>query len=231
MKRCLAAVGVGVAVVMSVASVASAHTGFIPAAAEGGSTVEVSLSVADERSDAGITKVELFFPEATPVVLVDAPETDGWSVTVDGTVGEAVTSVTWDGGPSTDNVRFPLTLTMPAEPGRLQFKLLQTYDDGTIDRWIADMPLGAEEPDNPGPIIDVAGSGAPVTTADDGHDHDHGDGHEDETPDTATPDPAAQTTTAADDDGGSALPIILGIAAVLVVGGGGFMALRARKSS
>ena len=36
--------------------------------------------------------------------------------------------------------------------GPLQFKVLQTYDNGDVDRWIEDATEGA---DNPGPVVDV----------------------------------------------------------------------------
>jgi hypothetical protein len=51
---------------------------------------------------------------------------------------------------------------LPDSEGRMQFKVLQTYSDGTEDAWISDWPVGAPEPDKPGPVIDLV-AGAPGT--------------------------------------------------------------------
>jgi hypothetical protein len=66
----------------------------------------------------------------------------------------------WQGGPAGDAVELPITLgPMPEAEQRLQFKVLQTYDDGEIVRWIDDWPAGAPEPANPGPVLDVVVGG------------------------------------------------------------------------
>ena len=49
-----------------------------------------------------------------------------------------------------------------ADPVRLQFKALQTYSNGEIDRWIEDWPAGAPEPDHPAPVLEVV-TGGPGT--------------------------------------------------------------------
>ena len=84
-------------------------------------------------------------------------------------MGGPATGVTWEGGPNPDDVMLPITLgPLPDQPGRLQFKVVQTYDNGTVDRWIDDWPEGAEEPLNPGPVLGLVPGAAgtiPATTA------------------------------------------------------------------
>jgi hypothetical protein len=51
---------------------------------------------------------------------------------------------------------------LPDTEGRLQFKVVQTYSDGSEDAWIDDWPEDQPEPPNPGPILDLV-AGAPGT--------------------------------------------------------------------
>lgn len=240
MKRTLFAGAIAAAGVLVLAAPALAHTELQPAAANAGESVEFNLFVEDEQSDAGTSKIELYLPENTPIVVDEVPEPSGWTVTVDGTLGDVVQSVVWEGGPEPESINFALTMTMPETEGRLQFKVVQTYDNGVVDRWIADMPVGGEEPENPGPVIDVVAAGETVTTADDGHEHDHGDDHgaaettaaehgdHGDHSEGATTSAAAATTVADDDESSSSAPIAIAVVAVVVIGGGAFAAMRAR---
>ncbi|MGH8984445.1 MAG: DUF1775 domain-containing protein [Acidimicrobiia bacterium] len=182
--------------------------------------------MANERADAGTTTVQLLFPEGTPVTVVDLPAVAGWAATVDGgTLGQPATGVTWTrptAGPGEDP-QLPLTLgPFPAEPGRLQFKVIQTYSSGEIERWIDDWPAGAPEPEMPGPVLDLqpgAAGEVPAST----------------TPTTSTTPKTTSTTegTAApadsSDDDGNAAPIIAGVViAVVVLAGAVFFVVRYR---
>lgn len=214
-----------VAVAAGWAAPAFAHTGFEPSEAAPGSVVDLTLNVEYERDGVGFSRVELYFPETEAIEVVAAPPVPGWTAGTSQTP-EGIRVVTWTGGPATDDFAFPITIgPLPSEPGRLQFKVLQTYDDGEVSRWIAEWPAGAEEPDDPGPVLDLVPGAAgvvPSTTA---------------VAPTAT---AAPTTTSAtdpttapsanrlddvavgttDDDGGSNVgALVAGLAAGIVVGG------------
>ncbi|MGH9117499.1 MAG: exodeoxyribonuclease VII large subunit [Acidimicrobiales bacterium] len=94
----------------------------------------------------------------------------GWSATlVGGALGGPATGVTWVGGPAPDDLRLPITLgPLPNEAGRLQFKAVQTHDNGEVHSWIEDWPAGAPEPASPGPVLDLVAGGPgsiPPTTA------------------------------------------------------------------
>lgn len=238
MRRVLVAGAVGVLVMVFGVGRAWAHNGFEPATAAPGSVVELTLAVADESADGSTAKVQLQFPE--PITLVALPEVPGFTATVlGGQVGAPATGVTWEGGAAPGDLELPITLgPLPAEPGRLQFKSIQTYDNGEEEAWIADWPEGAPEPDHPGPILDLVpggpGSIPPTTVA---------------TTTTAAPTTTeAPTTTAADDesddeiaaenasdseddDSSSALPIVVGVIVVLAVIAGVAWYLRSRGSA
>lgn len=158
----------GALVTLLTATPAAAHTGFDPDEAGPGMIAAVTLHLADERDDAAIVKAELFVPEGHVIDVVPVAQPAGWRAT---TVADRTV---WE-GPGTDGaVQLRMLLgPLPAAPQRLQFKVLQTYDDGEVDRWIEEWPEGAAEPAMPGPILTLA-PGAPGTV----------------------PDPAATTTTA-----------------------------------
>ena len=178
--------------VLLVAGPAWAHSEFDPDQAGTGNVVTLQLSVENEQSDAGTTQVQLFFPEGVPITLVDLPAVGGWTTTVEGgAIGSPVTSVTWSRPTASpdENPLLPLTIgPVPTDPVRLQFKALQTYSNGEIDRWIEDWPAGAPEPDHPAPVLEVvdrrprhsAGEHRDGNVADVGRDdHDTDDGGDD----------------------------------------------------
>jgi uncharacterized protein YcnI len=217
--------------VVLVAGPAAAHTEWEPESAAPGSVAELTLFVEDEQPDAGTNKVELQFPEAITVVAL--PEVPGWAATVvGGQVGGPGTGVTWEGGPDPDDVTLPITLgPLPAEPGRLQFKVVQTYDNGTVDRWIDEWPDGAPEPESPGPVLELvpgaAGSIPTATTAPPAT----------EAPATTTPSTSATDESAADetDDEDSGIPavvwVVVALAVVAAVAGGAYLYQRRRHGT
>ena len=141
-----------------------AHSEFDLKEVAPGSIVALVLTVENESQTAGTTQVELRFPQ--PLVIVELPAVDGWTATaVDGTVGAEAIGVLWvrpSASPDEDP-SLPLTIgPLPTSEGRMQFKVLQTYSDGTEDAWISDWPVGEPEPDKPGPVLDLV-AGAPGT--------------------------------------------------------------------
>ena len=141
-----------------------AHSEFDLKEVAPGSIVALVLTVENESQTAGTTQVELRFPQ--PLVIVELPAVDGWTATaVDGTVGAEAIGVLWvrpSASPGEDP-SLPLTIgPLPTSEGRMQFKVLQTYGDGTEDAWISDWPVGEPEPDKPGPVLDLV-AGAPGT--------------------------------------------------------------------
>lgn len=229
-----------IALVLVVAAPAGAHTGFDPDEAGPATTLATTLNLADERDDAVIVKAELFVPEGHAIDVAPLEPPAGWTVT------EADDRTTWE-GPGTDGaVQLRMLLgPLPADPGRLQFKVLQTYDNGEVDRWIEEWPEGAPEPDMPGPVLSLV-PGAPGTVPDPA-------ATTTAPPTTATPTtvaddpvvaPASSTTTQVDDGDGDAVagdesddgddgsgvgaPIAIGVALLVLGGIAAVLARRAR---
>jgi uncharacterized protein YcnI len=243
MRRILGATAVAGLLVVLGASPAFAHSELTPKQVEAGSTVSFNLFVEDEKSDANTVKVELAFPE--PMTVTQLPDAPGFTATVQGgSVGSEATGITWEGTADGD-VNVPLTLgPLPDTAGPLQFKVLQTYDNGDVDRWIEDASDASAE--KPGPAVEVVAAGTPTSNGSAGDEHaaehaasgDHGN-----TSGAANDEHAAEhaangdhgATAAANDSGnksddsnGTTVAIIL-IAVVVVAGGGVAFFMMRRK--
>lgn len=122
--------------------------------------VATTLHVPNEAANAGTVKVELVFP-ASPELTVAQPEAvSGWTATVQKSASGAVQQVTWVGGPLTGNAEMQLPLRIgdiPQGRSTVDFKALQTYNDGTVVRWIEVTPAGGQEPEHPAPVLTARG--------------------------------------------------------------------------
>ncbi|OQR62604.1 hypothetical protein B6E66_18450 [Streptomyces maremycinicus] len=167
------------AAVLAAAGAASAHVTVHPESyAEGATDGVLSFRVPDEEDTASTTEVQVFLPTDHPVLGVLVHPQDGWTPKVtttklktpvrtdDGTITEAVSEITWTGGKigvgqyEDFDVAFG---QLPDDAGRLVFKTLQTYSDGKIVRWIEEARAGADEPENPAPVLKLtAAPAAPV---------------------------------------------------------------------
>jgi uncharacterized protein YcnI len=229
--RPVIAAGVAAAALVLAADPAAAHNSWEPATAAPGSVVDLTLMVADEEPAGGTTMVELRFP--APITEAALPAVPGWTATpVDGEVGGPASGVTWTGTPAPGDLELPIRLgPLPNEPGRLQFKTVQTYDNGAVHRWIDDWPEGAPEPPAPGPVLDLVPGGpgsipattVPPTTA----------------ASTTTTTAAAATTesdqvasqvTDDDESDSNVVPVVVAAAAILAAAGGAFAFVRSRRS-
>jgi uncharacterized protein YcnI len=231
MRRAIASGVAAAAALLAVAAPAAAHNEWEPATAAPGSVVDLTLFVEGEQPDAGTTTVELFSP--APLTVAALPAVPGWTATLmDGQLGGPASGVTWTGGPTPGDLELPIRLgPLPGDPGRLQFKTVQTYDNGEVDRWIDEWPEGAPEPPAPGPVLDLVPGGpgsVPATTA-----------APTTTAATTTTTAASTTTTEADqaaaedaddDSDGSVVPWVVAAVVILAVAGGGFAFLRWRRS-
>lgn len=235
MRRLTASGMAAAAALVVTAAPAAAHNEWEPATAAPGSVVDLALFVEGEQPDAGTTMVELFFP--APITVAALPAVPGWTATpTDGQVGGPASGVTWSGGPAPGDLELPIRLgPLPDEPGRLQFKTVQTYANGEVDRWIDEWPEGAAEPPAPGPVLDLVPGGpgtVPATTA-----------PPTTTTASTTTTTASTTTTEADqaaaedtddsdtDDSDSDVwPWVIGGVVVLAIAAGAFAFLRSRSS-
>ncbi|MEH0420079.1 YcnI family copper-binding membrane protein [Streptomyces sp. B21-083] len=205
-------------------------------AAKGGYAT-VNFKVPNERDNASTTKLEVSFPADHPLASVMPQPIDGWTVKVTKSklakplemhgekISEAVSKVTWTAtGKGVEPgffQKFPLSLgQLPEDTDELVFKALQTYSDKEVVRWIEVQEDGAEEPDNPAPVL-------ALSAATEGH---HGGAS------TTTEEPAEQaaaktTTTAAEPaDSSDTIARVLGVVGIVVgVAGVAFGVLAGRR--
>ncbi len=212
------------AVIGASSSAAFAHSEITPASTPAGVETELTLKLENERSDASTVKVEMFFPDGQEIVVTKVPDVGEWSGAPQGgpgggpgALGDPAPGITWQrasGSPS-DDLSLTFSLILPDRAGTIQMALLQTYSDGSVDRWIDPWPAGQPEPEAPGPRLTLtAAPGSTSTTA----------GSTASAPTTTT---EASVSTAPSGSGG----FIAGSVAVLFVIGAIFMIIRARRQS
>ncbi|GAA3068322.1 YcnI family protein [Streptomyces roseofulvus] len=250
LSRAALAAGTAAASVVLVSGTAFAHVSVQPEgeAAQGGYAT-VNIKVPNERDNASTVKLEVNFPLDHPLASVMPQPVPGWKAVVTKSkldkpltlhgkqINEAVSKVTWtaDGskiGPGQFQ-QFPLSLgQLPEDTDQLVLKAVQTYDNDEVVRWIEEQK-GAEEPQNPAPVLKLSAAGA---------DH-HGGGSA-----TATTAPSASASVDAkaghEDEGGHSgtetasasstdtTARVLGVAGILVgVAGVAFGLLAGRRRS
>ncbi|MET7440689.1 YcnI family copper-binding membrane protein [Streptomyces sp. NPDC004082] len=153
---------------------AFAHVSVQPegVAAKGGYAT-IDFKVPNERDDASTTRLEVNFPTDHPLASVMPQPLDGWDVKVTRAkldkpielhgkkIDEAVSKVTWTatgkGIQAGFFQKFPLSVgQLPEDTDELVFKAIQTYDNKEVVRWIEPQEDGAEEPENPAPVLALA---------------------------------------------------------------------------
>ena len=168
-----AAVTAGVALAVLLAAVpAGAHVTIKPDVAKKGSFSVFSFSVPNESGTASTVKVEVTFPTDHPIPVVSVQPIPGWTwsaqkttlakpaKTDDGTITEAVSTITWSGGTIAPGEFQLFTISagpLPTNTKSLTFKAVQTYSNGDVVRWIEETPKGGPEPEHPAPVLKLAG--------------------------------------------------------------------------
>ncbi|MBD0745797.1 YcnI family protein [Streptomyces sp. CBMA152] len=187
-RRLAVAGAVAASSVLVLAGPAFAHVSVQPegSAAKGGYAV-VNFKVPNERDNAQTVKLEVNFPADHPLASVQPEALPGWTVEVTKSkldkpltmhgkqINEAVTKVTWSGGKIESGYfqKFPLSIgALPTDTDQLVFKAVQTYSNGETVRWIEDQKPGAEEPQNPAPVLALSAAtgdhhGGAATASDD----------------------------------------------------------------
>jgi len=168
MHKLVAATAAAAGLFLVGAAPAWAHVTISPSSVPAGAQQTVLIQVPNEIDGQRTVRVELDFPPGEPLSGTEAPAVAGWAVS-ERSAGGAISQVVWTatpgGGIGTDQeVDFPLLIRAPSTPGLLVFKALQTYDDGTIVRWIEPPnPDGSPAP-RPYPTLLVTSPGGAVPT-------------------------------------------------------------------
>ena len=206
---------------------AQAHVTLQPNTATAGAYTRLDVRVPNERDDASTNKVEVQFPDGFASASYEP--TPGWDVKVtkktldkpvqtdDGEITEGVDTITWTAKSEADAIPpgafedFGLSVQIPGKAGdKLTFKALQTYTGGEVVRWI-----GAEDSDNPAPVVSVNDGAATAATPA-------------PTQAAATATPAAAESS---DDGGNGLAIVALIVGALGLVVGAAALITGRRAS
>ncbi|TYB38211.1 YcnI family protein [Micromonospora sp. AP08] len=168
--------------VLGLAGPASAHVTVNPTEATQGGYGRFAFRVPNESDTASTTRVEVNLPENAPVGSVSTMPVPGWTVTVEkrkvdppievhgSQLTEAVSKLTWTAAPNGgvkpgEFQEFPVSMGPLPQTDRMVFKVLQTYSDGNISRWIEEPTPGGEEPENPAPVLTLTAASASASPA------------------------------------------------------------------
>lgn len=168
--------------VLGLAGPASAHVTVNPKEATQGGYGRFAFRVPNESDTASTTKVEVNLPENAPVGSVSTMPVPGWTVAVEkrkvdppievhgSQLTEAVSKLTWTAAPSGgvkpgEFQEFPVSMGPLPQADRMVFKVLQTYSDGNVSRWIEEPTPGGEEPENPAPVLTLTAASASASPA------------------------------------------------------------------
>ncbi|MER8188594.1 YcnI family protein [Kitasatospora sp. NPDC094015] len=178
-RRLVTTAVLAASVVAAAAVPAFAHVTVQPGTATQGAYTAVAFRVPDESDTASTTKLEVSLPADHPVASVATEPLPGWTATTEKTklatpiktddgdeITDAVTKITWtaDAGAKIAPGQFQdfkVSLgPLPTDTDKLVLKALQTYDDGTIVRWIEDAKAGQAEPEHPAPTLTLTKAAA-----------------------------------------------------------------------
>ncbi|MEU1811091.1 YcnI family copper-binding membrane protein [Micromonospora aurantiaca (nom. illeg.)] len=186
--------------VLGLAGPASAHVTINPAEGTQGGYGRFAFRVPNESDTASTVKVEVNLPANAPVGSVSTMPVAGWTVAVEkrkvdppievhgSQLTEAVSKLTFTAAPNGgvkpgEFQEFPVSMGPLPQVDTMVFKVLQTYSDGNVSRWIEEPAPGGEEPENPAPVLKLAtaapaspGASAPAAAAADDDDDDAGSG-------------------------------------------------------
>ncbi|QDZ16597.1 YcnI family protein [Humibacter ginsenosidimutans] len=163
----------GVAGVLVVAGVASAHVKVSGVDTTQGGYGVLTFRVPSESATASTTELTVTFPSDTPITSASTQPMPGWTATVktaklakpqktdDGTIDTYVSQVDWKADnaaaaiPPGQFQMFNLSVgPLPKEPS-VSFPSLQYYNDGSTVNW-NEKSTGGAEPEHPAPVLQLA---------------------------------------------------------------------------
>ncbi len=182
MIRVLARLGavltIGLGLLLSSGWAASAHVTVHSSDAIQGGHAEIAFRVPTESDTASTVKLSVALPTDTPIAAVSVQPHPGWTYKVTntalptpipdghgGNISQVVSTIEWT-AISPDSAIKPGeydTFRIAAGPlpkaDRVVFKVLQTYSDNSVARWI-DLPAaaGAAEPEHPAAVLSLPAS-------------------------------------------------------------------------
>ena len=171
------------AIALWTAAAASAHVTVSGAGATpGGSDQVITFRVPTESDTASTVELQVKLPTDTPIASVLVQPHTGWTDTVtsvklakpivtdDGSITEAVSTITWKADSPSDGIKpgqfdeFVIIAGQLPDTTSLTFPAIQTYSDGSVVSWnqVA-APGSTSEPDHPAPTLTLAAATASST--------------------------------------------------------------------
>jgi periplasmic copper chaperone A len=126
-RRVSALILVSFAALVALAIPAGAHVEIEPEEAVAGSTTVLTFNV--EFEGAAMSELAVQLPEGA--AATDVPAKEGWTSEIDA----AANTVTWTGGPTTDDDTFDLEVQLPTTPGVVLFPAVEQTSEGEV-AWI-----------------------------------------------------------------------------------------------
>ena len=126
--------------------------------APGATDATLKIIAAAESDTAGISKIDVTADPAIPadqITLVDGPT--GWTVTPGSQGGFAISGPAL---PKGEDATISLKVKQLPNVPQVTFKVLQTYSNGDIERWIELPGPDGKEPDKPAPIVKLTAGAA-----------------------------------------------------------------------
>lgn len=155
MNRTVRHLGVLAVAFVVVATPAFAHVSVNPSEVPAGEAASLTFRVPNETADASTVKVEIVLPTGVTFEFVSVKPVPGWTHT-EATSGDTVTGITWEGGEIKPGEFEEFSISAgPIAGDRLEFKAVQTYDNGDVVRWIDPIFEGQDEPEHPAPTATV----------------------------------------------------------------------------
>ena len=125
------------------------HVRMSPAESAAGATQRYAMSVPTER-DSPTVRLEIVFPSAVSVVSFEAKP--GWMVEQKKNADGKIIGAVWSGGSIAfaDRADFYFQAQNPPAAMKLEWKVVQIYEDGTRSEW-----TGPETSRTPSPVTNV----------------------------------------------------------------------------
>lgn len=125
------------------------HVRILPGESTAGATQKYTMSVPTERQSPTV-RIEATFPDSVTVISVGSAP--GWKVEEQKNTQGKIVGAVWSGGsiPFAESRDFSFEARNPSAATRLEWKVIQIYQDGTRSEW-----TGPENSRAPSPVTVV----------------------------------------------------------------------------
>ena len=209
---------------LALAGPASAHVTVNPNTATGGSYSKLTFRVPTESDTASTKKLAIYFPQDPAFASVSVKPHPGWSFKVI-KHGDAVSEVDWTPTAPADRIKpgefdeFDISLGPLPKSGKVVFKALQYYTDGSVVRWIQPTVAGQPEPEHPAPVLTLTPAAGTASSA------------PSSAPSSAATDAPSSAAPVAEQQHESRTPLVLSIVAVALAALSCLLSLVGRRRS